>query len=395
MKIMNNFYHSLMNNNIDNDDIKHLITFLKSTKKFTNGPKVKEFEYKWSKWLGVKYSVFVNSGSSANLISIAALKILKGTGEIIVPPLTWSSDIYAVIHNGFKPKFIDINLKNLAIDEDKLEKAINKNTKALFLTHVLGFNGLSNKILSILKKRNIELIEDCCESHGAQFLKKKIGTFGSQSNFSFYYAHHMSTIEGGMVCTNDFQTYETLRMLRSHGMVREASSIYTKKKFIKKYPKLNKEFIFAYPAYNVRSTEINACLGISQLKKLDQNNKLRFENFKFFLSNLDKKKFYTDFEIEGSVNYALIILINKKYIKSNTDYKIKSILKKNKIEFRQGLSGGGNQMQQPYLRNIIKKINNNNFKNIEYIHHYGYYIGNYPSLKKSRIKKICDILNRI
>ena len=136
-KVTNKFSHPLMSDNIIKEDVVNLISFLKKTNRFTNGPEVKNFEKKWSKWLGVKYSVFVNSGSSANLLSLAALKIKKGIGEIIVPPLNWSSNIFSVIHNGFKPKFVDINFQTLGLDEGKLEDAINNKTKAIFLTHIL------------------------------------------------------------------------------------------------------------------------------------------------------------------------------------------------------------------------------------------------------------------
>ena len=185
----------------------------------------------------------MNSGSSANLLSLAALRIEKVWVKLLFP-LNWSSNIFSVIHNGFKPKFVDINFQTLGLDEGKLEDAINNKTKAIFLTHILGLNALTPKIIRLIKKYKIDLIEDCCESHGAKFNNKKIGTFGDQSNFSFYYAHHMSTIEGGMICTNSSDTYEILRMLRSHGMVREASSSKIKNVYLKKYKYLNKDFIF-------------------------------------------------------------------------------------------------------------------------------------------------------
>ena len=209
---MKNFSHPLMDNNITNADISSLISFLKKNKKkiFTQSKKVLEFEKEWSKWLGTKYSIFVNSGSSANLLTLQALKILHGKGEVIVPPLTWISDIAAVIQNGFKPVFVDINPKTLCMDENEIIKKINKNTKAVFVTHVQGFNGLTKKLLKTLSQKKIILLEDVCESHGALFNKKKLGSFGLMSNFSFYYAHHMSTIEGGMICTNSKKVYELL-----------------------------------------------------------------------------------------------------------------------------------------------------------------------------------------
>ena len=392
---MKNFSHPLMDNNITNDDVNFLISFLKKNKKkiFTQSTKVKEFEKKWSKWLGTKYSVFVNSGSSANLLSLQVLKIIYGNGEVIVPPLTWISDIASVIQNGFKPVFVDINPKNLCMDENQILKKINSKTKAVFLTHVQGFNGLSNNLLKILKKKKIVLLEDVCESHGAVFNKKKLGSFGLMSNFSFYYAHHMSTIEGGMICTNDKSVYELLKVLRSHGMLRECGNSYFEKKEIKKNPKLSPKFIFLYPAYNLRNTEMPAVIGINQLKRLDKNNAIRTKNLKIFLEKLDEKIYRTDFEVKGSSNYAFPLVLKKANFK-NRDL-LEKVMKINKIEFRRGNAGGGNQLRQPYLKKYAKNINLKNFKEVDHIHFFGYYIGNYPSLKKDKILKICKILNKI
>ena len=274
-----------MENNFSKEDIASLIDFLKKNNKnpiLTQNKNVKKFEKEWSKWLGCKFSVFVNSGSSANFLSMAILKILKKKGEVIVPSLTWVSDVNSVIYHGFKPIFVDINPKNLCMDEDQILKKINKNTIAVFLTHAQGFNGLTQKLLSILKKRKIELIEDVCESHGAKFKKKKLGTFGLISNFSFYYAHHMSTIEGGMVCTNNKKIYQIARSLRSHGMLREIDSKVEEKKIIKKNPKLSPKFIFLYKGFNFRNNEIGGILGLNQIKRLDKNIKKRNSNFEIF-----------------------------------------------------------------------------------------------------------------
>ena len=315
---MKNFMHPLMDNNITDSDVSSLISFLKNNKKkiFTQSVKVIEFEKKWSKWLGTKYSIFVNSGSSANLLTLQALRILYGKGEVIVPPLTWISDIASVIQNGFKPIFADINPKTLSMDENEIIKRINKNTKAVFITHVQGFNGLSQNLLNLLKKKKIVLLEDVCESHGATFNKKKLGSFGLISNFSFYYAHHMSTIEGGMICTNDKKVYELIRVLRSHGMLRECGNPSFEKKMIKDNPKLSPKFIFLYPAYNVRNTEIPAVIGLNQIKRLDKNNKLRTKNLKIFLKHLDTKYYRTNFELEGSSNYAFPLVLKKANFKN-------------------------------------------------------------------------------
>jgi CDP-6-deoxy-D-xylo-4-hexulose-3-dehydrase len=199
-----------MVNNITRSDRYAAANFIKNNVIFTQSKKVIEFEKKWAKWLGVKYSVFVNSGSSANFLSLKALKIYQNkSDEILVPTLTWNSDIVSVIENGFKPIFVDISLNNLSMDENDLIKKINKNTQAIFITHAQGFNGLTDRILKKIKEKNITLIEDVCESHGAKFKNRKLGTFGLISNFSFYYAHHLSTIEGGMICTNSKKIFET------------------------------------------------------------------------------------------------------------------------------------------------------------------------------------------
>ena len=270
-----NFKHPLMSNNISSEDLKKVIKFLKTKNPIlTQSKNVSLFEKEWSKWLGVKYSVFVNSGSSANLLSMTILKEkFNNGGEILVPALTWISDISSVIQTGFKPVFVDVNQKNLCMDEEQIYKKVNKNTRAVFLTHAQGFNGITNKILKFLKFRSVILIEDVCESHGATFNNKKLGTYGLMSNFSFYYAHHMSTIEGGMISTNNYEIYQKLRIIRAHGMVRESNNDKLKSKYIKKFNDLHKDFIFAYAAYNFRSTEINAIIGRNQLKKLDKKIK--------------------------------------------------------------------------------------------------------------------------
>ena len=388
------FFHPLMHDNFTKEDMSAAIKLFKQKRKIlTQSKYVKEFEKKWSKWLGVKYSVFVNSGSSANLLTMTVLKLLYGKGEIILPALTWASDINSVIQNDLKPIFVDINPRNLCMSETEIIKKVNKNTLAVFMTHAQGFNGLTSKLVTFLKKKKVLLIEDVSESHGATFNKKKLGTFGKISNFSFYYAHHMSTIEGGMVCTNDKKICEIIKILRSHGMARESNSSAFEKKMIKKYPKLSPKFIFLYPSYNFRNNEVGGVIGLSQLRSLNKNNKKRKENFKFFLKMLDQSKYKTDFQIEGSCNYAFPIILKTKNLKSRNYFE--KTLSKNKIEFRRGSSGGGNQLRQPYLQKFVKNVNFNNFKEVEHVHFFGYYIGNYPQLSKEKIKKICNILNHI
>ena len=389
------FKHKLMQNNITESDLKSVIKFLKNKPILTQSKQVEKFEKKWSEWLGVKYSIFVNSGSSANLLTILAIKIKYGIGEIIVPSLTWVSDIAAVLQNDFDPVFVDIDPTTLSMKEEDVLKKINKKTKAIFMTHAQGFSGLSDTLLKYIKKKKIILIEDVCESHGATFNNKKLGTFGLLSNFSFYYAHHLSTIEGGMICTNNKEMYELLRMLRSHGLLRENNNSHFKNNIIKKNPNLSPSFIFMYPAYNMRNNEISAVIGINQLKNLDNNNKLRVKNLEIFLNNLDSKYYRTEYKLLGNSNYAFPLVLRKKNIHNRN--LLEKTMRTYNIEARRGNAGGGNQLRQPYLKKIIKdkKIKFNEFKEVDHVHFYGYYIGNFPSLKKNKILKICKILNNI
>ena len=389
--------HPLMHNNISQQDLKVVRKYLlKKNIILTQSKKVIEFEKKWSKWLGVKYSTYVNSGSSANFISISALKYLnknKDKNEIIVPSLTWVSDINSVIMNNFKPVFVDVNLNNLSMNIDQVIKKINRKTLAVFITHAQGFNGLNEKLIGILKKKKIFLIEDVCESHGATFNNVKLGKFGLISNFSFYYAHHMTTIEGGMISTNDKKTDELAKILRSHGMLRETPYKKNEKKVQKKFKNLSPKFIFLYPTLNFRNNEIGATIGLNQLKRLNENNKKRILNFNIFLKNLDKNKYFINFQVDGSCNYAFPIILKTTNLKKRNYFEKK--LKLKNIEFRRGNAGGGNQLRQPYLKSFLKVKNFKNFKNVEHVHSFGYYLGNFPDLKPKKIIKLTKFLNSL
>ena len=385
----------LMRNNILRQDLDAVITHLQQDDPIlTNGPNVRAFEAEWSEWLGVKYSVFVNSGASANLLTMAALKLRHPEGgEVIVPTLTWISDVASVLQNGFTPVFVDIDRQSLAMDTAQVLAKITPQTRAVFLTHVQGFDGLTEELLTGLEQRGVPLIEDVCESHGATHDGRRLGSFSWVSNFSFYYAHHMSTIEGGMLCTNDEKLYQQLRMLRSHGMVREANDPALREAYVAEYPELNPDFIFSYPAYNVRNTEIGGILGRHQLKRLDANVERRTANLHRFLNQLDQSKYRTDFKLEGSSNYAFNLILqepDKAFFERLT-----SSMRAAGIEFRRGSAGGGNQVRQPYLRGIVPDGHYREFPETEHVHFFGCYIGNFPDLRDEEIDEICTILNAV
>ena len=389
---MKNYKWQLMSNNILPKDKATLINFIKSSNKFTNGPKVIEFEKKWSKWLGVKYSTFVNSGASANLLSIHILKELNSKKkEIILPAFTWSSDVVSVINAGFKPIFVDINFKNLALNEDLVKQKINKNTLAVFVTHAMGFVGLTEKFVKFLKNKNIYLIEDVCESHGAKLGKKKIGTLGAISNFSFYYGHHMTTIEGGMISTNSKEIDRLAKMKRGHGLLRDSQDNKFIKATIKKNKDLNNNFIFKTEGFNLRNTELSAVLGIQQLTRLNNNIRIRNKNHVLFLKLLREDIFFKDFDLNGSSNYGLHLILKSK--KSKIFKKILNLLDKKLIEYR--LGSLGNQLRQPYLKKIKQSSSFKSLKNTEHMHFFSVYIGNHQFLEKEKIINLCEGLNKL
>jgi CDP-6-deoxy-D-xylo-4-hexulose-3-dehydrase len=243
------------------------------------------------------------------------------------------------------------------------------------------------------KRRNVPIIEDVCESHGATHNGRKAGSFGWISNFSFYYAHHMSTIEGGMICTDDPLVYQQARMFRSHGMVREATDAGVRDQYKRDNPELNPDFIFAFPAYNARNTEIGGIMGRSQLKRLDRMVERRNQNLRRFLGKIDKSKYRTDFKMEGCSNYAFNLILN-----DADDVLVERLMKKMRdsgVEFRRGSAGGGNQIRQPYLKGIVPDGHHRKFPEVEHVHFYGFYIGNFPDLRDEEVDEICAIVNSV
>lgn len=390
----NNFNWQLINNNISIEDKLEMISFISSPDvRFTNGPKVREFESIWSDWLGVKHTTFVNSGASANYIMMSVVKEIKGNGEVIVPPLGWVSDISPVVNLGMTPVFVDVDPETLCIGYDNIVSAVTDKTVAIVLVHALGFNGMDQRLVDFAKERGIILIEDCCEAHGATYNGKKVGSFGDMSNFSFYFGHHITTIEGGTVSTNNDLMHEYIRLFRSHGMTRETSQEF-QSQYVDKYPELNPLFTFAVPGYNMRNSEINAVLGINQMKRIDHNIQRRIENFDIWNSNLNSKFYFTDYAVKGNSSFALPLVLRKENREKFQN--ICNILEEEKVEYRKGTAGGGNQALQPYL--VEGKYDfriHNNLDYTNHIHHNSLYIGNHPELEEQQIINLCKRLNNV
>lgn len=238
----------------------------------TMGKKVRVFEQQYAAFNQTRYGVMSNSGSSANLLSIAALANpvtpngLKPGDEVIVPALSWSTTIWPLIQHQLVPVFVDCCPRTLNLDIHKLEQAIGPKTRAIKLVHVYGNPCNMDAILPLVNKNNLWLIEDCCEAMGARYRDKPVGSFGDISNFSFFFSHHISTLEGGMSVTQNFALAEMLRILRAHGWSREADE---HRKYVDMYPEIDPRFIFINQGYNLRPTEVNAAMGQIQLPRLE------------------------------------------------------------------------------------------------------------------------------
>lgn len=384
-------YWPLMKETITFKDKMEMVKFILTTNRFTNGPKVREFEKQWSQWLGANHSLFVSSGSTANSLLISSVKEmygLKDGDKVLVPSCTWMTNVAPVIQCGFTPIFCDVNLTNFSFCEDDI-KYISKqhpDIKMIFVTHLLGISANVEKYQEYFPQALI--LEDVCESHGVENKTGiKRGSCSLGSTFSFYFGHHMTTIEGGMVSTNNEDLYELMRMKRSHGLARE-SSHHKYIQYCQENPNVAKEFLFMTDGYNFRNHEICAVLGSSQLKRIDSMICKRRENYKQFcyFMNKNSDKFYPPEYHKGNSSFCFPIICK------NTDkiQKIKQIFDKNKIEYRPIVSG--NLLRHPAFKNY-KLCTNKEKLNVEIIHNNGVYIGNNHFVTKNQMNFLQDIID--
>ena len=376
----------LVKDTITNGEIDDLCKWLSTYPKLTKGPLTEEFEQKWSEWQGTKYSVFLNSGSSANLAMLYALKIsnrLKNN-KIILPCVSWVTTISPAIQFGMEPILCDTDIETLGLDIDCLEKLCKENNPAcIMLVHVLGIPNKLKEIKDICKKYDIILLEDSCESVGSVVDNKKTGTFGLMSSFSTYYGHHFSTIEGGFVCTDDFELYEILKSIRSHGWSRDLSEE-TKKNLqinhdIDDFKNL---YTFYYPGFNLRATDVQAFLGINQLKTLDTKNNKRYKNLLKYDELIENS--YWKYKPSGFVSnfaYPIIHPLKSKLVES---------LLKAGIECRPLICGS--MSRQPFY---YKKYGFKMYPFSDIIHDYGLYLPNNPDMTDTEIEYVAHMVNEI
>lgn len=378
----------LVEDTIDSNDISKLIDWLKTNPKLTKGDLTIEFEKKWSEFLGTKYSVFLNSGSSANLAMFYSL-ILSGklkNKNIIVPAVSWVTTVTPVIQFGLNPIMCDCDKDNLGIDIAHFEKLVVENKpSAVILVHVLGVPNDMDKIVKICKEHDVIILEDTCESIGSEVIGKKLGTFGKMSSFSFYFGHHISTIEGGMVSTDDEEFYHLLLSIRSHGwdrdLPKEKQNELRKKYSIDSFRAL---YTFYFPGFNLRATDLQAFIGLGQLNKLDYIIKQRNKNYNLYYHNIDNSIWkISPPETSFISNFAFPIITEK-------INELVEELTKNEIECRPLICGSMNE--QPFWYEIYGK---SNLPNSEKIHKNGLYLPNNPDMSEETILKICKIVNSI
>ena len=379
---------TLVKDTIDNNDIDRLIDWLKTYPRLTKGPVTLELEEKWSNWLGRKYSVFCNSGSSANLLMLSALKeggYMKNN-KVVVPSVAWATDLSPVIQLGLEPLLCDSNLKDLSVDLEHLEKIFQEESPSvLMFVSVLGLVPDMDKVTKLCKKYDVILLEDTCESMGCEYKSKKLGTFGKMSSFSTFFGHHISTIEGGIVSTDDFELYELLLSIRSHGWDRDLS-VETQYKLQKEWrvSEFDAMYTFYYSGFNIRSTDLQAYIGLTQIDKLRDWGKRREKNFHLY-NELIKNDYWKVKSrpdcLESNFAYPIIHPKRDEIVKTLTA---------NKVEVRPMICGS--MGTQPFY---VKKYGELKLPNVSIIDEYGFYVPNNPKLTKEEVSFISGLVNEI
>jgi len=361
--------------------------------RYTMGKYVKQFEEEFSKKFKKKFSVMVNSGSSANLIAVAALfyrkkNFLRPGDEVIVPAVSWATTYYPLHQYGLKLKFIDVDLHSLNMDPNLLKEALTPKTKMVVAVNILGNPCELMKIKSFCENHDLILFEDNCESMGAKLNDQYCGTFGQIGTFSSFFSHHISTMEGGIIVTDDEELYELSLSLRSHGWTRTIpnnSKIYQSREddFFEAYR-------FILPGYNVRPIEMMGAIGIEQLKKFDQMVEQRRKNANIFVKCFhNDERFIIQRENGMSTWFCFTIIINPKFNIYRS--KILELLKLSNIEHR--IITGGNFLRHDVIKHINHEIIGD-MKNANIIHEQGFFVGNHPCDLSDEIHYFKFILNK-
>ncbi len=382
--------YSLAENIIDHKDLEKLIGWLKTNPRLTKDKLTLKFEKQWAKWIGTKYAVFCNSGSSANLLMAYAtlLSSKLRNKKVIVPSVGWVTTISPFIQFGFEPIMCNADKNSFGLDTKQLEILLKKHDPAtVIFVQVLGVPGNMDQLKQLQKKYKFMLLEDACASVGAEYDKHKVGTFGDMSAFSLYFGHQLSTIEGGMVNTDSKKMYYLLLMLRSHGWGKDLQDNFRNDLLAKyKIDKFHSPFTFFVPGFNLRSTDLNAFLGIEQMKKADKIMAIRKRNHLVYTKNLKTVDFqkWDPKAIPCSISLGALA-------KSEEHRKmIVNALTKNKIETR--LFSAGNLGLHPFWFERYGKFHD---ITADKVHFCGFFLPNNESLSEKDILHICKIVNEV
>ena len=375
------------------EEEKQTIREVIESEMYTMGRHVKEFEENFAKYFGMKYAVMVNSGSSANLIAVASLfykkqNPLKRGDEVIVPCISWATTFHPLQQYGLKLKFVDIDLNTLNYDIEELKKALTKATKMIVAVSILGNPCQFDEITKLCEKNNIILFEDNCESMGAKFDGKYTGTFGLVNTFSTFFSHHISTMEGGLVLTNDKEIYNLLKSIRNHGWIRgqDADSPI----FERRADDFFEAYRFILPGYNVRPGEIHGAVGGKQLNKLASFVKTRRENAEYFVKFFgNDERFIIQKEIGESSWFCFTMIINPKLHIDRK--KVLQKLKEANIEHR--IITGGNFLRHDVIKYYDYEVVSR--KNADIAHDYGFFVGNHPYDIRDKIDYLYKTLKNI
>ena len=380
----NNFKYSLVKNTIDSNDLIELSKWVTSDQRLTKGALNDSFEIAWSRWNGSKHSIFVNSGSSANLAMFYAEQCIrdKKNLKIIVPAVSWSTTVSPAIQLGMDVYLCDSDETSLGVSINHLEQLFVKhNPDILVIVHVLGHLNDMENILYLCDKFEVTLFEDCCEGPGTEKDGIKIGNFGKAASFSFYYGHHISTIEGGMIVTKDQEFSEVIKSIRSHGWSRDLLPE-TQKRLAKNYDinSFRDLYTFYYPGFNLRSTDLNAFIGLRQLERIDNVVNSRFSVYKWYKEKLYNRTWIQSCNADIISNFGLGLIVE------NIDEMVDGLLKKS-IEIRPLVCGSIGE--QPFW---IKYKDKQILPNATKIHKNGLYLPAHHNLTKDDVNYISDII---
>jgi len=377
----------------DNKELQAIQSVIDSDN-YTMGNSVKQFEKDFTKFINRKYCVMVSSGSAANLIATAALfytknPLLKRGDEVIVPAVSWSTTYFPLQQYGLRLKFVDIDLFTLNYDLGALESAITEKTKMIMVVNVLGNPNNFDVIDIFIKDKNIFILEDNCESMGAEYNGRQTGTFGIMGTFSTFFSHHMATMEGGFVTTDDEELYHILLSLREHGWTRNLPQ--QNHVSNKDDDWFEESFRFVLPGYNVRPVEMSGAIGIEQLKKLPSFLKQRRENAKLFVELFkDNPDFIIQKDIDNSSWFGFSLII-----KTGSSLKRKDVINKlqeNKIDCRPIVTGNftRNDVMKYFDYEIHKEL-----KSANYLHENGFFVGNSHICLENELKILLSILSNV